>query len=235
MLLWHRLAGGDAKETVLLRAPKFVDSVTIENTGDAADDESDNAPYGEYGGWHKAAKADSPTVTTTLKNLCALSAEALESCGLRRPGKAVDVVRNTMVAQLMGSEAVAEGAQGDDGSSAVGPSDSAAAAEGWLATTAELPSGWKQVVSRSRPGTHCFENIFTRERQGRMPTGPGASCARPARTCSRLGGQRRQCCASARRGRCGSASCAQDRIRAAAGLADAPFSRLDTRARLAAL
>ena len=27
----------------------------------------DNAPYGEYGGWHKAAKVDSPTVTTTLK------------------------------------------------------------------------------------------------------------------------------------------------------------------------
>ncbi len=28
--------------------------------------------YGDYGGWHKAAKVDSPTVTTTLKNLCAL-------------------------------------------------------------------------------------------------------------------------------------------------------------------
>lgn len=26
-----------------------------------------NAPYGDYGGWHKAAKVDSPTVTTTLK------------------------------------------------------------------------------------------------------------------------------------------------------------------------
>lgn len=32
----------------------------------------DAAPYGDYGGWHKAAKVDSPTVTTTLKNLCAL-------------------------------------------------------------------------------------------------------------------------------------------------------------------
>jgi kinesin light chain len=29
-------------------------------------------PYDDYGGWHKAAKVDSPTVTTTLKNLCAL-------------------------------------------------------------------------------------------------------------------------------------------------------------------
>ena len=48
-------------------------------------------PYGEYGGWHKAAKVDSPTVTTTLKNLGALyrrqgkyeAAETLEDCALR--------------------------------------------------------------------------------------------------------------------------------------------------------
>jgi len=52
---------------------------------------SGNAPYGEYGGWHKAAKVDSPTVTTTLKNLGALyrrqgkyeAAETLEDCALR--------------------------------------------------------------------------------------------------------------------------------------------------------
>ena len=51
----------------------------------------DNAPYGEYGGWHKAAKVDSPTVTTTLRNLGALyrrqgkyeAAETLEECALR--------------------------------------------------------------------------------------------------------------------------------------------------------
>ena len=50
-----------------------------------------DVPYGEYGGWHKAAKADSPTVTTTLKNLGALyrrqgkyeAAETLEDCALR--------------------------------------------------------------------------------------------------------------------------------------------------------
>lgn len=48
-------------------------------------------PYAEYGGWHKAAKVDSPTVTTTLKNLGALyrrqgkyeAAETLEDCALR--------------------------------------------------------------------------------------------------------------------------------------------------------
>lgn len=47
--------------------------------------------YGEYGGWHKAAKVDSPTVTTTLKNLGALyrrqgkyeAAETLEDCAMR--------------------------------------------------------------------------------------------------------------------------------------------------------
>ena len=51
----------------------------------------DNLPYGEYGGWHKAAKVDCPTVTTTLKNLGALyrrqgkyeAAETLEDCALR--------------------------------------------------------------------------------------------------------------------------------------------------------
>jgi len=51
----------------------------------------DNVPYGEYGGWHKAAKVDSPTVNTTLKNLGALyrrqgkyeAAETLEDCALR--------------------------------------------------------------------------------------------------------------------------------------------------------
>lgn len=53
--------------------------------------QKDNAPYGEYGGWHKAAKVDSPTVATTLKNLGALyrrqgkyeAAETLEDCALR--------------------------------------------------------------------------------------------------------------------------------------------------------
>uniref|UniRef100_A0A0K8SGV9 Kinesin light chain n=3 Tax=Lygus hesperus TaxID=30085 RepID=A0A0K8SGV9_LYGHE len=64
----------------------------------------DNVPYGEYGGWHKAAKVDSPTVTTTLKNLGALyrrqgkyeAAETLEDCALRSRKEA-------KVAQLLGS------------------------------------------------------------------------------------------------------------------------------------
>merc|ERR1712137_1015795 len=55
----------------------------------------DILPYGEYGGWHKAAKVDSPTVTTTLKNLGALyrrqgkyeAAETLEDCAMRSSNK----------------------------------------------------------------------------------------------------------------------------------------------------
>ncbi|VDP05576.1 unnamed protein product [Soboliphyme baturini] len=51
----------------------------------------ESAPYAEYGGWHKAARVDSPTVTTTLKNLGALyrrqgkyeAAETLEDAALR--------------------------------------------------------------------------------------------------------------------------------------------------------
>ncbi|MCP9259764.1 Kinesin light chain [Dirofilaria immitis] len=51
----------------------------------------DTSTYQEYGGWHKAAKVDSPTVTTTLKNLGALyrrqgkyeAAETLEDAALR--------------------------------------------------------------------------------------------------------------------------------------------------------
>ena len=61
----------------------------------------DNLPFGEYGGWHKAAKVDSPTVTTTLKNLGALyrrqgkyeAAETLEDCALRSRKEALDVVK----------------------------------------------------------------------------------------------------------------------------------------------
>lgn len=59
--------------------------------GNRAGKPKDSAPYGEYGAWHKAAKVDSPTVTTTLKNLGALyrlqgkyeAAETLEDCAIR--------------------------------------------------------------------------------------------------------------------------------------------------------
>ncbi|XP_045480172.1 kinesin light chain isoform X4 [Harmonia axyridis] len=69
----------------------------------------ENAPYGEYGGWHKAAKVDSPTVTTTLKNLGALyrrqgkyeAAETLEDCALRsrkeHVQQALDIVKHSKV------------------------------------------------------------------------------------------------------------------------------------------
>ncbi|CAB4029256.1 kinesin light chain isoform X6 [Paramuricea clavata] len=69
----------------------------------------DNAPYGEYGGWHKAAKVDSPTVTTTLRNLGALyrrqgkyeAAETLEECALRSKKNALDVIRQSKVVQIL--------------------------------------------------------------------------------------------------------------------------------------
>ncbi|CAB3376853.1 Hypothetical predicted protein [Cloeon dipterum] len=76
----------------------------------------ENVPYGEYGGWHKAAKVDSPTVTTTLKNLGALyrrqgkyeAAETLEDCALRSRKEALDIVKQAKVAQILGGETVAE-------------------------------------------------------------------------------------------------------------------------------
>merc|ERR1712088_699719 len=63
----------------------------------------DNLPYGEYGGWHKAAKVDCPTVTTTLKNLGALyrrqgkyeAAETLEDCALRTRKDALDAAKTS--------------------------------------------------------------------------------------------------------------------------------------------
>lgn len=63
------------------------------------------APYGEYGGWHKAAKVDSPTVTTTLKNLGALyrrqgkyeAAETLEDCAIRSKKEALELVQQARI------------------------------------------------------------------------------------------------------------------------------------------
>ncbi|KAG8188545.1 hypothetical protein JTE90_007155 [Oedothorax gibbosus] len=60
--------------------------------------QKENSPYGEYGGWHKAAKVDSPTVATTLRNLGALyrrqgkfeAADTLEDCALRARKEALD-------------------------------------------------------------------------------------------------------------------------------------------------
>ncbi|XP_060560135.1 kinesin light chain-like isoform X30 [Ruditapes philippinarum] len=76
----------------------------------------------EYGAWHKATKVDSPTVTTTLKNLGALyrrqgkcaAADMLEEWAIRskkntrevyvKEGVALDVVRQAKVAEVLGSE-----------------------------------------------------------------------------------------------------------------------------------
>merc|ERR1712165_23628 len=56
-----------------------------------------------YGSWHRAAKVDSPTVTTTLKNLGALyrrqgkyeAAETLEDCALRTRKEALDSAKTS--------------------------------------------------------------------------------------------------------------------------------------------
>ncbi|XP_023315915.1 kinesin light chain isoform X1 [Trichogramma pretiosum] len=76
----------------------------------------ENAPYGEYGGWHKAAKVDSPTFNTTLKNLGALyrrqgkyeAAETLEDCAIRSRRElvqqALDLVKQPKVAQILSDE-----------------------------------------------------------------------------------------------------------------------------------
>jgi len=71
----------------------------------------ENVPFGDYGGWHKAAKVDSPTVTTTLKNLGALyrrqgkfeAAETLEDCAMKSRKNALDLVRQTKIAEVLGS------------------------------------------------------------------------------------------------------------------------------------
>merc|ERR1712117_343353 len=95
----------------------------------------DNLPYGEYGGWHKAAKVDSPTVTTTLKNLGALyrrqgkyeAAETLEDCALRSRKDAAavatgggggrgDKIRSSSKERRRGSrESLTESAQYEEG------------------------------------------------------------------------------------------------------------------------
>uniref|UniRef100_A0AAX7W1A1 Kinesin light chain n=1 Tax=Astatotilapia calliptera TaxID=8154 RepID=A0AAX7W1A1_ASTCA len=65
----------------------------------------DNTPYGEYGGWYKACKVNSPTVNTTLRNLGALyrrqgkleAAETLEECAARsrKQTRVVEILKDT--------------------------------------------------------------------------------------------------------------------------------------------
>ncbi|KAM9294300.1 kinesin light chain 1 [Gastrophryne carolinensis] len=65
--------------------------------------------FGEYGGWYKACKVDSPTVTTTLKNLGALyrrqgkfeAAETLEEAAMRSRKQGLDNAHKQRVAEVL--------------------------------------------------------------------------------------------------------------------------------------
>uniref|UniRef100_A0A672J3X2 Kinesin light chain n=1 Tax=Salarias fasciatus TaxID=181472 RepID=A0A672J3X2_SALFA len=69
----------------------------------------DNTPYGEYGGWYKACKVNSPTVNTTLKNLGALyrrqgkleAAETLEECAVRSRKQGIDPIHQSRVVEIL--------------------------------------------------------------------------------------------------------------------------------------
>ena len=87
--IWQVAEGGTSKSFFLTKRILQIAEDREENKANA----KNNLPLhtGEYGGWHRAAKVDSPTVTTTLKNLGALyrrqgkyeAAETLEDCALR--------------------------------------------------------------------------------------------------------------------------------------------------------
>ncbi|XP_030626977.1 kinesin light chain 1 isoform X2 [Chanos chanos] len=70
----------------------------------------EGSPFGEYGGWYKACKVDSPTVTTTLKNLGALyrrqgkfeAAETLEEAAMRSRKQGLDMAHKQRVAEVLG-------------------------------------------------------------------------------------------------------------------------------------
>ncbi|XP_028857091.1 kinesin light chain 1 isoform X2 [Denticeps clupeoides] len=70
----------------------------------------EGSPFGEYGGWYKACKVDSPTVTTTLKNLGALykrqgkfeAAETLEEAAMRSRKQGLDSAHKQRVAEVLG-------------------------------------------------------------------------------------------------------------------------------------
>ncbi|XP_077395737.1 kinesin light chain 1 isoform X3 [Festucalex cinctus] len=72
--------------------------------------QKDGSPFGEYGGWYKACKVDSPTVTTTLKNLGALykrqgkfeAAETLEEAAVRSRKQGLDTAHKQRVADVLG-------------------------------------------------------------------------------------------------------------------------------------
>ncbi|KAG5855551.1 hypothetical protein ANANG_G00050240 [Anguilla anguilla] len=69
----------------------------------------DSSHYGEYGGWYKACKVNSPTVNTTLRNLGALyrrqgkieAAETLEECAMRSRKQGTDPVNQSRVVEIL--------------------------------------------------------------------------------------------------------------------------------------
>lgn len=71
--------------------------------------QKDGTSFGEYGGWYKACKVDSPTVTTTLKNLGALyrrqgkfeAAETLEEAAMRSRKQGLDTAHKQRVAEVL--------------------------------------------------------------------------------------------------------------------------------------
>ncbi|KAJ8780233.1 hypothetical protein J1605_011836 [Eschrichtius robustus] len=71
--------------------------------------QKDGTSFGEYGGWYKACKVDSPTVTTTLKNLGALyrrqgkfeAAETLEEAAMRSRKQGLDNAHKQRVAEVL--------------------------------------------------------------------------------------------------------------------------------------
>uniref|UniRef100_K7FA65 Kinesin light chain n=1 Tax=Pelodiscus sinensis TaxID=13735 RepID=K7FA65_PELSI len=71
--------------------------------------ERDGTPYAEYGGWYKACKVSSPTVTSTLRNLGSLyrrqgkleAAETLEACALLSRRQGIDLMNQTKVVELL--------------------------------------------------------------------------------------------------------------------------------------
>ncbi|XP_061652168.1 kinesin light chain 1 isoform X8 [Phyllopteryx taeniolatus] len=72
--------------------------------------QKDGSPFGEYGGWYKACKVASPTVTTTLKNLGALykrqgkfeAAETLEEAAVRSRKQGLDTAHKQRLADVLG-------------------------------------------------------------------------------------------------------------------------------------
>ncbi|XP_020823933.1 kinesin light chain 2 [Phascolarctos cinereus] len=80
-----------------------------EEREESKDKRRDTTPYGEYGGWYKACKVDSPTVNTTLRSLGALyrrqgkmeAAHTLEDCASRSRKQGLDAVSQTKVVELL--------------------------------------------------------------------------------------------------------------------------------------